>query len=78
MKAMIAAAAIAAGVFVTPLAQAQERAVNTALGTAAGLIVFGPVGAVAGAAVGYTAGHGIASAWGIRRPPRKVRRTSDR
>jgi nitric oxide reductase large subunit len=77
MKSTIAAAAIAAGLFIAP-AQAQERAVNTALGTAAGLIVFGPVGAVAGAAVGYTAGHGIASAWGLRRPPRKVRRTGDR
>ena len=50
-------------------AAAQERAGNTVLGALAGAVVFGPVGAVAGAAVGlgYTAGHGIARAWGLRR-----------
>lgn len=44
------------------------RVANTAIGTLAGLVVFGPVGAVAGAAVGYTAGHGIARSWGLSRP----------
>ena len=46
-------------------AGAQERAGNTVLGALAGAVVFGPVGAVAGA--GYTAKHGIARAWGLRR-----------
>jgi len=41
-------------------AAAHERAGNAVLGALAGAVVFGPVGAVAGAAVGYTAGHGIA------------------
>src|SRR5438874_12818504 len=40
-------------------AGAQHRVGNAALGALAGAVVFGPVGAVAGAAVGYTAGHGI-------------------
>src|SRR5262245_24939366 len=78
VKTIFASAAVVAAILVSPAALAQERAVNTALGTAAGLIVFGPVGAVAGAAVGYTAGQGIANAWGMRRPARKVRRTTDR
>ena len=56
-------------------AGAQKRAGNTALGALAGAVVFGPVGAVAGAAVGYTAGHGIARDWGLTRsrPARRVR-----
>jgi hypothetical protein len=29
--------------------------------------VLGPIGLVAGAAVGYTAGPSIASSWGLRR-----------
>jgi hypothetical protein len=35
---------------------------------------------LAGAAVGYTAGQGIARDWGLRRwrPPHRVRRTNDR
>jgi hypothetical protein len=75
MKAIIAVAAIAATfAYATTPAQA-GRAVNTALGTLSGLVVFGPVGAVAGAAVGYTAGKGIARSWGLsrshRKPPRR-------
>jgi hypothetical protein len=34
----------------------------------AGAVVLGPIGLVAGAAVGYTAGPSIASSWGLRRP----------
>jgi hypothetical protein len=78
MKATIAAVAIASALLVAP-ASARDRDVgNALLGTGAGLIVFGPVGAVAGAAVGYTAGEGIARSWGIRRPPRKVRKPANR
>ncbi len=78
MKRTIAAAALAAGVTMTTTAAHADRGVNTVLGTAAGFVVFGPVGAVAGAAVGYTAGNGIARSWGVSRPARKVRRTKNR
>ena len=68
MKIAIAVAALAASLTLTSVAQAQERRIgNAALGTAAGLVVFGPIGAVAGAAIGYTAGEGIARSWGINR-----------
>jgi hypothetical protein len=68
MKSMIFAVAVAVSVaFVTTSANA-GRVANTAIGTLTGLVVFGPVGAVAGAAVGYTAGHGIARSWGLSRP----------
>jgi hypothetical protein len=46
---------------------AQERGGDAALGALSGAIVFGPVGAVAGALVGYTAGPSIARSWGMRR-----------
>jgi len=70
---------IAAMALVPSAAGAQKRAGNAALGALAGAVVFGPVGAVAGAAVGYTAGHGIARDWGLSRsrPTRKVRRSAD-
>jgi hypothetical protein len=55
MKALIAIAVIATAI--TPLgALAQERAGDAALGALSGAVVFGPVGAVAGAVVGYTTG----------------------
>jgi hypothetical protein len=47
-------------------AQAQERMGDAALGALSGAVVLGPVGAVAGALVGYTAGPHIAGAWGVR------------
>src|SRR3954471_10413784 len=40
---------------------------DAALGALSGAVVFGPVGAVAGAVVGYTAGPSIARSWGFRR-----------
>ena len=49
-------------------ASAQERAGDAALGALAGAVVLGPIGLVAGAAIGYTAGPSIASSWGMRRP----------
>ena len=70
---------IAAMALVPSAAGAEKRAGNAALGALAGAVVFGPVGAVAGAAVGYTAGHGIARDWGLSRsrPARRVRRSAD-
>lgn len=77
MKITIAAAAVAAGLAFAPTAALADRAVNTGLGVGTGLLVFGPVGAVVGGVVGYTAGNGIARSWGLsrshRKPPRKVR-----
>ena len=79
MKAMIAAVAIALSLaFATNSAYA-GRVANTAIGTLAGLVVFGPVGAVAGAAVGYSAGHGIARSGGyLDRPTRRLGRSSEK
>ncbi len=73
MKTIIAILGMAA-IFTCAATPAHAgRAVNTALGTLSGLVVFGPVGAVAGAAVGYTAGKGISCSWGMkcRRPARR-------
>ena len=67
---------LVAAVAIIPMSVgAQERAGNAAIGAVAGAVVFGPVGALAGAAVGYTAGQGIAHDWGLRRwrPAHRVR-----
>jgi hypothetical protein len=48
-------------------AKAAERAGDAALGALSGAVVLGPIGAVAGAVVGYTAGPHIARSWGLRR-----------
>ncbi len=44
---------------------AQERVGDAALGALSGAVVLGPIGAVAGAVVGYTSGPSIAHSWGI-------------
>jgi hypothetical protein len=73
MKKLIAAAVIAMAL--APLsALAQERAGDAALGALSGAVVLGPVGAVAGAVVGYTTGPAIASSWGLRRSRRHYHR----
>jgi hypothetical protein len=50
-----------------PAALATERRGDAALGAVSGAVVFGPIGALAGAVVGYTAGPSIAHSWGLRR-----------
>jgi len=56
--------------------QAQERAGDAALGAVSGAIVFGPVGLVAGALVGFTAGPSISHSWRHNRHyPRRAART---
>jgi hypothetical protein len=55
MKRALVAAVIAGSLFSFE-ASAQERAGSTALGAVAGAIVLGPIGAVAGAFIGYSAG----------------------
>jgi len=44
----------------------QHRGGDAALGALSGGIVFGPIGVVAGAVVGYTAGPSIAHSLGFR------------
>jgi hypothetical protein len=68
MKRVISAGAVAVGLALATTSAYAGRVANTAIGTLTGLVVFGPVGAVAGAAVGYTAGHSIARSWGLSRP----------
>ncbi len=53
-------------VLLPSIASAQERAGDAALGALSGAVVLGPVGAVAGAVVGFTAGPSIAHSWGLR------------
>jgi len=66
MKQFLAVVTIA--VSLAPFgALAQERAGDAALGGLSGAIVLGPVGAVAGAVIGFTTGPAISRSWGLRR-----------
>lgn len=75
MKPVVIALALT---FWASAAMAQERSTDAALGAVSGAIVLGPVGAVAGALIGYTAGPAISRSWGLRgrnsqaRQPRRV------
>lgn len=61
-----------------PSAALAQRAGDAALGAVAGAVVLGPIGAVAGAFVGYTAGPSISRSWGLEgsRSPRHRRQSS--
>lgn len=74
MKTVIAVVASLA--LLSSVAMAQERAGSAALGALSGAVVLGPVGAVAGAVVGYTAGPSIARSWGLRRSSARRRQSS--
>ena len=66
LKKIVVAAVIA--IWCVPSATlAGERVGDAALGALSGAVVLGPVGAVAGAVIGYTAGPSIADSWGLRR-----------
>ena len=66
MKKIMVAAVIA--IWCVPSATlAGERVGDAALGALSGAVVLGPVGAVAGAVIGYTAGPSIADSWGLKR-----------
>jgi hypothetical protein len=54
-------------VIATSAASAQHRAGDAALGAVSGAVVLGPIGAVAGAFIGYSAGPSIARSWGFDR-----------
>jgi hypothetical protein len=58
MRTIIAIAAVGVLAVASPV-QAQERAGSAALGALSGALVLGPVGLVAGAVIGYTAGPEI-------------------
>ena len=64
----------------TTAALAQDhRPGDAALGALSGAVVLGPVGAVAGAVVGYAAGPSIARSWGFdRRGSSRHRRQASR
>ena len=64
-KALTAAAMIL--LLAPSVALAQHRAGDAALGAVSGAVVLGPIGAVAGAFIGYSAGPAIARSWGIDR-----------
>lgn len=72
MKKALVAAVIAGSLFSFE-ARAQERAGSAALGAVSGAIVLGPIGAVAGAFIGYSAGPAIAHSWGVGRPASRSR-----
>ena len=59
MKKTIALVTLTLAVMSSP-AMAQERVGDAALGALSGAVVLGPIGAVAGAVVGFTAGPSIA------------------
>lgn len=66
MKTLVPAAIVLS--LACSVARADEhRGGDAALGALSGAVVLGPIGAVAGAVVGYAAGPSIARSWGFRR-----------
>jgi hypothetical protein len=59
-------------------ASAQERAGDAALGAVSGALVLGPIGAVAGAFIGYSAGPSISRSWGVGSGSARHRRQASR
>jgi hypothetical protein len=66
MNKMTASVAISL-VLMSSAAIAEERPGDAALGAVSGAVVLGPIGAVAGAVIGWTAGPSISHSWGLRR-----------
>ena len=77
MKKTFAFAALGLSVMSATALAGERRGGDAALGALSGAVVFGPVGALAGALVGFTAGPGIAQSWGLRSStPRHARRSA--
>jgi hypothetical protein len=77
MKPFVATMAVV--VSLMPLAAfAQERVGDAALGGLSGALVLGPVGAVAGVVIGYTAGPSISRSWGLASDTRYPNRIAQR
>jgi predicted lipid-binding transport protein (Tim44 family) len=76
MKKALAFAALGLSLMSSNALAGEHRGGDAAIGALSGAVVFGPVGALAGALVGFTAGPGIAHSWGIRESstPRHARR----
>jgi len=75
MRRILAFAAACAMACSGTVVMAQERAGDAAMGAVSGAVVLGPVGAVAGAVIGYTSGPAISRAWkrhSGHRPPSSV------
>lgn len=68
------AVAAAGLLLMSSAAMAGERPTDAALGALSGAVVFGPIGAVAGAVVGYTAGPSISHPWRRSNGARHARR----
>ena len=66
MKKTIASVALSL-VLMSSTAMAEERPGDAALGAVSGAVVLGPIGAVAGAVIGWTAGPSISHSWGLHR-----------
>jgi hypothetical protein len=75
MKKLLAVAVMALS-FAPSGVLAQERAGDAALGALSGAVVLGPVGAVAGAVIGFTAGPAISHSWGTTGPEPQRHQTS--
>ena len=69
------AAIVVLALMVSTSAIAGERTTDTALGAIAGAVVLGPIGAAAGAFIGYTAGPSMSRAWGVRGRSSSARQT---
>ena len=74
MRERIAIAALALSLLSSQALADEHRGGDAALGALSGAVVFGPIGALAGAAVGYAAGPSIAHSWGFRRSHSAARR----
>ena len=75
MKKTLAIAAISLALICSQARADEHRPGDATLGALSGAVVLGPIGAVAGAVVGYTAGPSIAHSWGFRHSQPSARRT---
>ena len=75
MRQTIAVVAVALSLTTSQAFADEHRGGDAALGALSGAVVLGPIGAVAGAVVGYAAGPSIAHGLGFRRSRSVARRT---